>query len=463
MKLTERQLYLIHRYLDGQCTETELGAINALLTENQEARDFLLVVSEQAIVAGDNFSVSEIAVDRRATSGVWQSPSREYPSRGNPSSGFGVKTEARSRTWLGFSMAACTILFATATAWNVYASFRPGRVPVGAIKHVQGLLDFRGYRGEQASRIEAGQQVYAGDILESKSCDSWLEIDIAEDSRMTLASYSSLRMLQSVRVGVQEYELRRGGLWVDSRLGKDRSVRIITPTATIDASDSTLNIRVTETETSLWVHRGQATVQQILDGQTAKLQAGLELSMSLERSGRLEVRPQPLPVHTWTLRWPLDHQYAYGRILSESSQRPRLQAMPMLWPIPNRDPLLLYVSAIGAWGCSPNPIVVRSGSVLRFQGRNQIFHKVRLGFSTQTLHGVFGGKFEIDIEPEHLGKPGEVWQLDLPIDRFHALYPQLNAKPGGLQLIDVYALTIQDDVGLEILGVELIEPDGSTR
>lgn len=203
MKLTERQLYLIHRYLDGQCTETELGAINALLTENQEARDFLLVVSEQAIVAGDNFSVSEIAVDRRATSGVWQSPSR--------------------------------------------------------------------------------------------------------------------------------------------------------------------------------------------------------------------------------------------------------------------DPLLLYVSAIGAWGCSPNPIVVRAGSVLRFQGRNQIFHKVRLGFSTQTLHGVFGGKFEIDIEPEHLGKPGEVWQLDLPIDRFHALYPQLNAKPGGLQLIDVYALTIQDDVGLEILGVELIEPDGSTH
>ena len=137
--------------------------------------------------------------------------------------------------------------------------------------------------------------------------------------------------------------------------------------------------------------------------------------------------------------------------------------MPMLWPIPNRDPLLLYVSAIGAWGCSSNPIVVRAGSVLRFQGRNQIFHKVRLGFSTQTLHGVFGGKFEIDIEPEHLGKPGEVWQLDLPIDRFHALYPQLNAKPGGLQLIDVYALTIQDDVGLEILGVELIEPDGSTR
>jgi hypothetical protein len=224
-----------------------------------------------------------------------------------------------------------------------------------------------------------------------------------------------------------------------------------------------LNIRVSETETSLWVHRGDATVQQILDGQTAKLQAGHELSMSLERSGRLEVRPQPLPVHDWKLGWPLDHQYAYGRILSESDERPRLKAMPMLWPIPNRDPLLLYVSAIGAWRCSPNPIVVLAGSVLRFQGRNQISHKVRLGFSTQKLHGVFGGKFEIDIDPEHLGKPGELWQLDLPIDRFHALYPQLNAKPVGLQLIDVYALTIQDDVGLEIFGVELIDPAGSTH
>jgi hypothetical protein len=84
---------------------------------------------------------------------------------------------------------------------------------------------------------------------------------------------------------------------------------------------------------------------------------------------------------------------------------------------------------------------------------------VRFGFSTQKLQGVFGGKFEIDIQPDELANPGEIWQVDLPLDRFRALYPQLNSKSQGLQLIDVYALTVHDDVGLEILGVELIQPE----
>jgi hypothetical protein len=95
---------------------------------------------------------------------------------------------------------------------------------------------------------------------------------------------------------------------------------------------------------------------------------------------------------------------------------------------------------------------------LRFQGRTQSPHAVRFGFSTQKLQGVFGGKFELDIGPERLAAPGQLWQVDLPLDRFRALYPQLNDSSTGLQLIDVYALTVQDDVGLEILGVELIEP-----
>jgi hypothetical protein len=84
---------------------------------------------------------------------------------------------------------------------------------------------------------------------------------------------------------------------------------------------------------------------------------------------------------------------------------------------------------------------------------------VRFGFSTQKVQGVFGGKFEIDIEPELLAAPGDLWQVDLPLDRFRALYPQLNEKPAGLQLIDVYALTVHEDIGLEILGVELISPE----
>jgi ferric-dicitrate binding protein FerR (iron transport regulator) len=427
---------LIHRFLDNECTPEEIGELNALLAESQQARDLLLDISEQAIVAGDMLSVSQNAKKQIELAG----------------------SRPRSKAALALTLAACTLLTASAMTWTVLASMRPSRSVMGTIKHAHGLLDLRGHSGDPVTRIENVQQLYAGDILESKSCDSWLELDIAPQSQLTLASHSSVRMLQPTGADSQDYELLRGGLWVDTQMDKGKKVRIITPTATIEAAESTFNVRVTETETALWVHRGQATVRQAKDGQSATLQAGIELSMSLENSGALSIKPQASPTHSWSLQWPIDHRYAYGRVLNEPNDQPKLKAMPMLWPIPNRDPLLLHVAAIGAWKSSPKPIVILEGSVLRFQGRTQSPHAVRFGFSTQKVQGVFGGKFELDIQPESLAAPGQRWQVDLPLDRFRALYPQLNDSSSGLQLIDVYALTVHDDVGLEILGVELIEP-----
>lgn len=436
MELTQDQITLIHRYLDNDCTPEEIRSLNALLAESQQARTLLLDISEQAIAAGDMLSVSKIA-------------KRQIDFAGS---------RPRSKAALALTLAACTLIVASAMTWTVLASIRPTRAVMGTIKHAHGLLDLRGHSGEPVSRIEDGQQLYAGDILECKSCDSWLEMNIAAESQLTLASHSSVRMLQPTGSVSQDYELLRGGLWVNTQMDKGKKVRIITPTATIEASESTFNVRVTETETALWVHRGQATVRQAKDGQSATLQAGIELSMSLENSGALSIKPQASPTHSWSLQWPMDQRYAYGRVLNEPGDKPKLKAMPMLWPIPNRDPLLLHVAAIGAWKSSPKPIVILEESVLRFQGRTQSPHAVRFGFSTQKLQGVFGGKFELDIGPERLAAPGQLWQVDLPLDRFRALYPQLNDSSTGLQLIDVYALTVQDDVGLEILGVELIEP-----
>lgn len=451
MELTQEQLTMIHRYLDGDCTPEEIHELNTLLTVSQKAQEVILEISEQAIVACDTLSVSQIT-DRQ--------PRASY----DPYSGARLDVSAarpRSKVWLALSLAVCTLAVATATTWTVLASMRPFRPVMGTIKHAHGLLDLRGHGGDPVSRIEDGQQLYAGDILESKSCDSWLELDIAPQSQLTLASHSSVRMLQPTGSLTQDYELLAGGLWVHTQMDKGKKVRIITPTATIEAIDSTFNVRVTDTETALWVHRGQATVRQTKDGQSATLQAGIELTMSLENSGALSIKPQAPPTHRWSLQWPLDHRYAYGRVLNEPNDKPKLKAMPMLWPIPKRDPLLLHVSAIGAWKSSPNPIVILDGSMLRFHGRTQTPHTVRFGFSTQKFQGVFGGKFEIDIQPELLAGPGELWQVDLPLDRFRALYPQLNDKSSGLQLIDVYALTVQDDVGLEILGVELISPESN--
>jgi hypothetical protein len=68
---------------------------------------------------------------------------------------------------------------------------------------------------------------------------------------------------------------------------------------------------------------------------------------------------------------------------------------------------------------------------------------------------MFAGKFELDVRPEALGPAGATWEVSLPVAQFHPLQPELSSSPEGLELTDVYALTIQEDAGLEIQHIEL--------
>ncbi|MFN9549069.1 MAG: hypothetical protein ACK56Q_02190, partial [Pirellulaceae bacterium] len=76
------------------------------------------------------------------------------------------------------------------------------------------------------------------------------------------------------------------------------------------------------------------------------------------------------------------------------------------------------------------------------------------------MYGVFAGKFEIDIPARMLGKSGEVWEVMIPLRDFQPLNPYLSTVPDGLELNDVYALTIVDHAGLEITEMELFRMQG---
>jgi len=80
---------------------------------------------------------------------------------------------------------------------------------------------------------------------------------------------------------------------------------------------------------------------------------------------------------------------------------------------------------------------------------------VRFGFSAQKMRGAFAGKFEIDVQPATLGPAGETWEVELPLANFRPLHPHLAPSPEGLELTDLYALTIRENAGLEINHVEL--------
>jgi hypothetical protein len=138
-------------------------------------------------------------------------------------------------------------------------------------------------------------------------------------------------------------------------------------------------------------------------------------------------------------------------------------AEPLLWPVPERDSVMLYAVALAAWKSSEHPVVLHADSKLRFRGRTERAQTVRFGFSAQKIRGVFAGKFEVDIPTASLGPAGETWEVELPRANFRPLHPQLAAAPEGLELNDVYALTIQEDAGLEIHPVELVPRKASSE
>jgi hypothetical protein len=76
------------------------------------------------------------------------------------------------------------------------------------------------------------------------------------------------------------------------------------------------------------------------------------------------------------------------------------------------------------------------------------------------MYGVFAGKFEIDIPGGLLGPAGELWEVAIPLRDFQPLNPYLSSVPMGLELNDVYALTIEDHPGLEIIEIELSRSPG---
>ena len=75
------------------------------------------------------------------------------------------------------------------------------------------------------------------------------------------------------------------------------------------------------------------------------------------------------------------------------------------------------------------------------------------------MRGIYTGKFEEDVWPHQLGAPGEIQQIELPIDRFDPKYPRLSPQPQGLEVNDIYAVTIGEDAGLRVHLVEILPPE----
>jgi len=441
MSARKNQGELLARWLDGECSAEERQRVSEWLLADPAARESLREMAEQAVMIADIERTDSAREEARGSQG----PAVAAPL---------VRVGVWGRGWRWGMAAAAAFALLAAASQIPKLSMRPGV----KVARVAGSGQFMGAGGEFARQVEAGATLRPGDSIETRSCDAWVELELRDGSRMTVAGHSSLRLLEGAG-GETRLKLQRGNLWMGpgATPGERSRVVVVTPTAVVEANEAQFDIQTSDRETLLRVNQGSATARQVLDETSALVGSGEQTAVALSIPGALKVVPQPRPINQWACDLGLVPDVILGRWLPPlEGLRARLGAQPLLWPIPGKEPILLHAAALSVLGTIERPVVLEPGARLVFHGKTQRAQTVRFGFSTQRMRGVFSGKFELDLPPQALGPAGSPWKAELPMADFRPLQPQLSAKPDGLELMDVYALTIREDAGLEIHHIALI-------
>jgi len=438
---------LLLRHLDGHLTQDERLRVAELLRTDPEARAFLRAVAEQAVMVAD---LERVKLGRQE---------ELHPRPLRPTNQGRRILPVRFRSWRWGVAAAASVTLLAVFASQLVPTTKPGIVRVSK---VTGSSQYFGSKGRAEKALTTGISLGAGDTLETRSCDAWVELKLRDGSTITIAGHSTLRILDA-EAGREHFKLLQGSLWGTPAPGRAaEAVLIQTPTVAAEMRGAQFDIQTSPSKTMLRVNEGSARVRQNLDGSTVEVPKGHQVAASLSRREPLAVAPQPQPINYWASDlWQVPEAILGKWLPPTGNERARLGADPLLWPISDRDSVMLYAVALAAWKSTERPVLLQSDSKLRFRGRTERAQTVRFGFSAQKMRGVFAGKFEVDVPPASLRPVGETWEVELPLRDFRPLHPQLASSPDGLELTDVYALTVKEDAGLEIHHIELVPPNDS--
>jgi ferric-dicitrate binding protein FerR (iron transport regulator) len=440
MTFNEPERELLLRFLDQAVSEAERQQVAVLLRTNPAARAFLREIAEQSVMVADLERTALAAQPELEPDSIRPRPQRR------------TRFPIPFRLWQWGLASAAALLLVAATVQLLAAR----TTWIGKIAWVTGSSQVFASRGRIENTLPIGMRLSPGDTLETRSGDALAGLELKDNSSLVLVGQSVLRILAADSEGVR-FELGTGQVWVSppDRLSSG-SLSIQTPTLVAEAQHAQFYLQTTETETTVRVNRGLAKVRQLVDGSTADVPAGHQVTASLSRPQPLVIRPRPAPGDSWTCDLASLPKSVLGRWVSSTEDRgARLAAVPLLWPLPDQKCVMLHLAALSVLANSERPVLIEGGSRLVFRGRTTRDQTVRFGFVTQRPQGMFAGKFEMDVRPEVLGPPGATWEVSLPVAQFHPLQPALSSSPEGLELTDVYALTIQEDAGLEIHHIEL--------
>ena len=419
------------RLLDGRLQAAEREDLERELAEDPAVRARLRTLAEEAVLFGD---VERTVATRE---GLDARPAIAWRP---------------ARFWLWAAAALVVLGLGIAGFW-----FRGASPVLARVKKVTGASGVFGKRGSAEQALPAGVMLRAGDMIETRACDSWVELELRDGSRMTVAGHSVLRLLQPGRDS-ERFSLLRGNLWRSPASNRVTAPLVVeTPASRVEAGGSQFDLQATSTETLLRVNAGRALLKHHLQQDPVEVSGGSQAEVSLASLAPPVPRQQPAPVAAWACDFDDGTSVLLGRRLpSVIGAGVRMGAEPLLWPLPERPPILLHAVSVSVLQSLGRPVELKATTRIRFEGRLLTAKTVRFGFSTQRMRGVFSGKFEADVTAAQLGVVGEPWTVELPVSAFRPLHPELSPSPAGLELNDIYALTIVEDAGLELNRIEVL-------
>ncbi|MCY3015347.1 MAG: FecR family protein [Planctomycetota bacterium] len=421
-------------FLDDGGSADERRQVEAILRQDPAARDLLRDLAEQAVTVADCRRMAGEENDTQTRQG-------ERPRAGR-------------QAWRWPAIAAGLVVAAAAA--GAFSARPAAPLVIGQVTKAVGATRLFTAAGRIEEGIAAGATVGPGDTLESRSSDAWVATALSDGATLTIAGESVIRVLLP-EASERRFDLVEGSLWLDPASGTAAAPVVVrTPAAVLEATGALFDVRSGATETVVRVHGGLVRAARRVDGAILDVLPGSRCTVTLAADTPLAAEPQPDPTADWQLDPVSIGAAGHGLLRLATADRPAsLSAFPLLWREGSHAPVLLHVVGAAVWRASDAPVRIGPESRFRFRGRTTRPVAIRFGVSTQRMQGVFSGKFEVDVPPQRQARDADTFEVELTPADLVAVNPTLANSAEGLEVADIYALTILEDAGLELVSIEV--------
>ncbi len=420
---------LLAKLVDETITQRELTDLEAMLDGNPEAQQrYLRYLGLHADLQMGSWRGSEIS----------------------------VPSPIRKQRWVTsaalFGMGA--LIVTVALLWAPWQHEEESTSPIARVVDMSGSIRWLGDLGGHRDILKVGSSLTGG-TLELLAADSWTEIAFLDGSTVTVSGTATVTLSDGT-VGKQVY-IKHGDVSINAvPQPAGAPLRVVTPSAEAEVLGTQFNVNVDPQSTRLCVNEGRVRVMRLADGQVQKVETGQFVVAALERNSTFESQPRPNETSTWESELPGDIKLGHWVPATDKSPG-RVGAKANLWLEGPGEPQLHYSAVIGPKGISRTTPRLGASAHIRVCGHIKRSHDVVFGFTANHVRGGFAGKYSHWHHIEVSDAAGGSFEVNLPLEVFKRSKACFPESPVGLEFQHCWIVTINEDVGLEIDSVEIVE------